>query len=97
MPGIFRYTDYKIRYKMDVVCINDDSHTFRMCNVSFGGTKMNRDSSGFNLSNKNQLKRTIRNNRTCSRGLRKFSDSSTNLTHFENISYFSRHDVNTYK
>ena len=47
---------------MDVICINDDSHTFRMCNVSFGGTKMNQDCSDFNWSNKNQLKRAIRNN-----------------------------------
>ncbi len=62
MPGICQHTDYRIRDKMDVICINDDSHTFRMCNVSFGGTKMNRDDSGFNLSNKNQLKRAIRNN-----------------------------------
>ena len=32
----------------------------------------------------------------CSRGLGKFSDSGTNLAYFENIPYFSRHDVNTY-
>ena len=33
----------------------------------------------------------------CSRGLGKFSDSGTNLAYFENIPYFSRHDVNTYQ
>ena len=32
----------------------------------------------------------------CSRGLRKFSNSGMNLTCFESIPYFSRHDVNTY-
>ena len=35
--------------------------------------------------------------RICSRCLRKFSDLGTNLACFENISYFSRHDVNTYQ
>ena len=33
----------------------------------------------------------------CSRCLRKFSDLGTDLTCFEIISYFSRHDVNTYQ
>ena len=31
----------------------------------------------------------------CSRGLRKFSDLGMNLMWFENIFYFSRHDVHT--
>ena len=33
---------------------------------------------------------------TCSRGLRKFLDLGTSLTYFENIPYFSRHDMNAY-
>ena len=33
----------------------------------------------------------------CSRSWRKFPDLGTDLTYFENISYFSRHDVNKYK
>ena len=32
----------------------------------------------------------------CSRSWRKFPDLGTDLTYFENISYFSRHDVNRY-
>ena len=34
--------------------------------------------------------------RICSRSWRKFPDLGTDLTYFENISYFSRHDVNRY-